>query len=186
MDDVTEGDGEQPVNVIDTRQDAEQASARERVRAYLRGAGVSDAALLDSLSRQIVDDAASADGSPTGTLSDEAIGRAIWTLDQWLDYQFGGSSVPVDAVLRGSLIWELRAKQKADDRGFVLQDEPMEILRAGVRASAVPVVPPRLPRQMSQQPLGELPTMLQRSFWGMTWYRLEVYFRRVLRTLWGQ
>ncbi len=58
--------------------------ATERVKIYLRAAGVSDSSVLEKLSRQIVDASTPPEGSPEA-INSQAVHRAIVTLQAWLD-----------------------------------------------------------------------------------------------------
>ncbi len=161
----------------------------ERVKAYLRCAGVEGEEFLDEISRRIVDEARSSSGSlPTKAeeTNSRSISGAIAVLDRWLDDQLSRSGVPPSAAARSMLTWHLRAIRSAGGEAHLLQGALPGTLQHAVLACGLPVMPPSQPKPMPQQPFGELPVMLRGLFWRRLTYRLRIVIHQSFRILWGQ
>jgi len=165
-----------------------RSEAAERVKTYLRAAGLSDEACLDRATEAMLGLAVAEqpEGDAEG-LPQRAVTIAMRSVEQWLDGLVASSADgSSSAGARGLAAWRLRGLLGQHPEAFLDRGDVPDAVRRAIEGAVTPILPEGRPAYMVPQPLGSLPPVLRSDFWHDMGRRARWFWRTTVTTLIGE
>jgi hypothetical protein len=160
----------------------------EKVGAYFLGLGADEDVARERAEALVF--AVERDGllqeAPDAELLAAALAAARQAFEGWLEVLLAAVGRPSGGPAEHTLVaLRIRPALQRLPRAFLDRDEPPAELIDALRSFDPAVVPPRNPKDMPAQPIGDLPDILLLGFWRGLARRVRSVARQVLITLTG-